>query len=134
MRKELEQQVDDFLLQLEEIAGNHKQTTETMEEQKKTEEELYAETYKEALRNVAVALPKVKAVLDVIDETTRNNPETLERFTYLLGEASGVVGVYVKEIVAAAYTGRAEGIADSYEIFKQKFGSTVALELIKQIR
>lgn len=107
-----------------------------------TEEELkehleytakYNKTYNEVYGETLEKLPEIEAVVDALCDLVEGNQVVLKKCGGLLAEASGFLGIYVKEIVASAYEGRAEGLIASYDILAAKFGHDLALELIKKV-
>lgn len=95
--------------------------------------EKYNKCYTQVYENILEALPDVEAAVDALCDAVDGNQLLVKKLGGLLAEASGFVGIYVKEIVASAYEGRAEGLIKSYDILEQKFGHDLALELIKKV-
>ena len=96
-------------------------------------DEKYNKTYTEVYGEALEKLPEIEAVVDALCNLVEGNQATLKKMGGLLAEASGFIGIYVKEIVASAYEGRAEGLIASYDILVEKFGHDLALELIKKV-
>jgi hypothetical protein len=93
----------------------------------------YNKAYSNVYENILEKLPDVEAAVDALCDTIDGNRLLANKLGGLLAEASGFVGIYVKEIVASAYEGRAEGLIKSYDILEQKFGHDLAIDLIKKV-